>query len=124
MFDHIPLWLCEDITACCYMYCYFRNRGKERRQREGEETEGWRGDRGMERRGDRGRGEERRQREGEETEGGRGDGGMERRQRDREETEGWRGEETEGRGEETEGEVWFSKSLYCTIAKRKQITVT
>ena len=19
------LWLCEDITACCYMYCYFRN---------------------------------------------------------------------------------------------------
>ena len=25
MFDHVPLWLCEDITACCYMYCYFRN---------------------------------------------------------------------------------------------------
>ena len=19
------LWLCEDITACCYMYCYFHN---------------------------------------------------------------------------------------------------
>ena len=26
MFDHVPLWLCEDITACCYMYCYFRNK--------------------------------------------------------------------------------------------------
>ena len=25
MFDHVPLWLCEDITANCYMYCYFRN---------------------------------------------------------------------------------------------------
>ena len=25
MFYHVPLWLCEDITACCYMYCYFRN---------------------------------------------------------------------------------------------------
>ena len=25
MFNHVPLWLCEDITACCYMYCYFRN---------------------------------------------------------------------------------------------------
>ena len=25
MFDRVPLWLCEDITACCYMYCYFRN---------------------------------------------------------------------------------------------------
>ena len=24
--DHVPLWLCEDITACCYMYCYFRNK--------------------------------------------------------------------------------------------------
>ena len=26
MFDHVPLWLCEDITACCYTYCYFRNK--------------------------------------------------------------------------------------------------
>ena len=25
MFGRIPLWLCEDITANCYMYCYFRN---------------------------------------------------------------------------------------------------
>ena len=25
MFDHVPLWLCEDITANCYMNCYFRN---------------------------------------------------------------------------------------------------
>ena len=25
IFGHVPLWLCEDITACCYMYCYFRN---------------------------------------------------------------------------------------------------
>ena len=24
-FGRVPLWLCEDITACCYMYCYFRN---------------------------------------------------------------------------------------------------
>ena len=24
-FGCVPLWLCEDITACCYMYCYFRN---------------------------------------------------------------------------------------------------
>ncbi len=22
-FGRVPLWLCEDITACCYMYCYF-----------------------------------------------------------------------------------------------------
>ena len=29
MFDHVPLWLCEDITACCYMYCYFRNISEE-----------------------------------------------------------------------------------------------
>ena len=26
MFDHVPLWLCENITACCYMYCYFRKK--------------------------------------------------------------------------------------------------
>ena len=25
MFGRVALWLCEDITACCYMYCYFRN---------------------------------------------------------------------------------------------------
>ena len=25
MFGRVPLWLCEDITANCYMYCYFRN---------------------------------------------------------------------------------------------------
>ena len=25
IFGRVPLWLCEDITACCYMYCYFRN---------------------------------------------------------------------------------------------------
>ena len=25
MFGRVPLWLCEDITACCYMYCYFHN---------------------------------------------------------------------------------------------------
>ena len=25
-FGRVSLWLCEDITACCYMYCYFRNR--------------------------------------------------------------------------------------------------
>ena len=25
-FGRVPLWLCEDITACCYMYCYFRNK--------------------------------------------------------------------------------------------------
>ena len=24
-FGRVPLWLCEDITACCYMYSYFRN---------------------------------------------------------------------------------------------------
>ena len=24
IFGRVPLWLCEDITAC-YMYCYFRN---------------------------------------------------------------------------------------------------
>ena len=28
MFGRVPLWLCEDITACCYMYCYFRNKGE------------------------------------------------------------------------------------------------
>ena len=25
IFGRVPLWLCEDITANCYMYCYFRN---------------------------------------------------------------------------------------------------
>ena len=25
IFGHVALWLCEDITACCYTYCYFRN---------------------------------------------------------------------------------------------------
>ena len=25
IFGRVPLWLCEDITAYCYMYCYFRN---------------------------------------------------------------------------------------------------
>ena len=25
IFGRAPLWLCKDITACCYMYCYFRN---------------------------------------------------------------------------------------------------
>ena len=25
IFGRVPLWLCEDITACCYMYCYSCN---------------------------------------------------------------------------------------------------
>ena len=25
IFGRVPLWICEDITACCYMYCYFHN---------------------------------------------------------------------------------------------------
>ena len=25
IYGRVPLWLCEDITACCYMYCYFCN---------------------------------------------------------------------------------------------------
>ena len=40
-FGRVPLWLCEDITACCYMYCYFcntLNNNSEMRRASGPDT--------------------------------------------------------------------------------------